>query len=400
VNEENFLRQRFKAFYEKNFVSEPPALEQREFGIGSFGKKIANRHIAFVDAKSFNEFLRSEVPFYVSYSAAYYKRPEATPMLAKGLLKSDIVYEFDADDIKTACKLEHDSWRCSKCGVQGKGSIQNCTSCGSSVEAEEWVCPSCLEAVKKQVMGLLGFLENDFAFTDGISINFSGSKGYHIHLRSSAVQGLSQPARIELLDYLTANSLSLENLGFFESHCPKQREAFGWAKRLRSGLVGFLGKASADELAVAGGISSKSAAKLLEKKEKLLQKINDGILPEFLARKNKEFWRSLLEHLVEEQRLEVDRQTSVDIAKIIRVPETIHGGTGLIAKKLSLNNLSSFNPLAEALAFGDAPRKVFVKSAPRFFLKGEWFGPFKGQETELPEFAAVFLVARGSAELR
>ena len=35
-----------------------------------------------------------------------------------------------------------------------------------------------------------------------------------------------------------------------------------------------------------------------------------------------------------------------------------------------------------------------------FSLNNESFGPFENEETELPEFAAVFLVCRSAATLR
>ena len=72
----------------------------------------------------------------------------------------------------------------------------------------------------------------------------------------------------------------------------------------------------------------------------------------------------------------------------------------LAAKKLDFNNLSQFNPLEDAVVFSEKPIKLNIGKTPKFFLKGNWFGPFEQQEIELPEFAAVFLLARKSAKLK
>lgn len=402
MNTEFFLRGLFRNYYEKNFIAEPPAIEQREFGIGPFGKKIADRHLAFANNKEFNAFLKKEVPFFVSYSAAYYKEPWRTPMLAKGFLGADLVYEFDADDLKTDCKQGHDSWQC-ECGAQGKGAIEACTKCGKSVRVEQWVCPECLQAVKQQVFRLLDFLENDFAFSEGIAINFSGSKGYHIHIRNETIKGLSQSARAELIDYLMGVGLIKENIGFFEEnkmlYCPTKGNAFGWAKRLRSALVNFVENSDAEQFAVAASTRHGFAEKVLQSRPELLKAIDRGVLLQVRSGKNKELWEGILDFLIERERLNIDRQTSIDVSKIIRVPETLHGSTGLIAKKLDFNKLSEFNPLNDAIAFTEKPIRLHVKKAPRFLLKGQWFGPMENETLELPEFAAVFLLARNSAEL-
>ena len=58
---------------------------------------------------------------------------QARPMEAKHLLGDDLIYEFDADDIKTPCKLTHDSWKCKSCGEVGKGAV---VSAGSVVSRD------------------------------------------------------------------------------------------------------------------------------------------------------------------------------------------------------------------------------------------------------------------------
>jgi len=400
--EEKFLLDNFKGFY-AGHKAEVPSVSEREFGIGSFGKKIARRHLSFNSNAELNAFLRSNAPLFISYSLAYYSSPSATPMDRKDFLGGDIVYEFDADDIKTECKQRHDSWQCLKCGASGKGILDNCPKCGAAVKKEQWFCPECLRAVKKQVFSLLGLLESDFGFGE-VSINFSGNAGYHIHLRGDGIKGLGREARIELLDYLTAKDLDFARHGFAESGkmflCPLEGGATGWGKKLLDSLIRLFEEGDAERIAALGGVSFAKASALLESKELVLKNMREkGILFSIPGRKNKQFWLSLLQHFAGESSLDIDRQTSVDMKKIIRVPNTLHGGTGLNAVPVSVGELRSFNPFDSAVVFGDGRVKVFINKSPKFYLKHNWFGPFEQAEVELPLHAALYLVAKGKAKL-
>ena len=117
------------------------------------------------------------------------------------------------------------------------------------------------------------------------------------------------------------------------------------------------------------------------------------------GRGNKKFWESLISNLVASNALDIDRQTSADIRKIIRVPETLHGGTGLLASTISLQKFKEFNPLKETAVFNGGGVKVFINKSPKFYVGGEWFGPFNEEETELPLGAAIYLIAKKMAEL-
>ena len=399
---EEFLRNIFQSYYKSNIIKGPPDLEQREFGVGEFGKKISSRHLHFSSSENFNSFLKKQTPFFVSYSSAYYKYPSARPMSAKQVLQTDLIYEFDADDIKTSCKQIHDSWKCG-CGKTGVGAVKNCSSCGNGVKVDEWVCPECLGAVRKQVFRLLDFLENDFGITKGIFLNYSGSKGFHIHVRTNEFSKISNKARIELVDYLTAHELDFEKRGFVFSQkrfsSPRLNAASGWSKRILNSLVEVFEAGHPDEIAAMGGVSVKTVKQLLEQKKAVMSGFDKGILYSLPGEKTKKFWTNLIEFLVEKQKLDIDRQTSVDVSKIIRVPNTIHGETGLIAKGFSLKELELFDGLSDAVVFGDQPIKLKSVSAPKFYLGKQWWGPFKEEKVELPEFVSVYLLAKQHAVL-
>ena len=117
----------------------------------------------------------------------------------------------------------------------------------------------------------------------------------------------------------------------------------------------------------------------------------------------KKFWGSFLPKAIDEAKIEmyvndIDRQTSVDINKIIRVPNTIHGSTGLLAKTVEFSALGGFDPLKESVVLPETEMKLLNATSPEFFLAGKKFGPFNNGDVSLPSYAAFFLLARGAAK--
>lgn len=404
MNPEQFLVEKFGKYYSKTFVSMPPSIARREFGFGVFGRKILSRHLAFSSLEEFNFFLRKEVPLFVSYSTAYYDLPAAKPMNAKHFLGADIVYEFDSTDFKTPCSLEHTTWVCGKCNSSGTGKPSLCSNCGEKVEVKGWVCEKCLEEVKIQTIELIDFLQNDFGFSEGISVNYSGHRGFHVHIRSDLVYSLDHNARLEMLDYLTANTLSLQSLGFYFEEkipfCPTPSNSFGWSRRILDSLISFFKEADEDSFAGIAGLRKKEASGILSNRIVVLSDLTQGkLFPIGSVAKTKKFWKNVLGYIVEKNALKIDRQTSIDMSKIIRVPDTLHGDTGFLAKRVEISKLSEFDALSKAIVFSSLPITLYVKKAPKFYLNGQYFGPFTQERVTLPEYAAIYLVGKKVASV-
>ena len=210
----SFLQGKLKEYYSKNRVEAPQEIHAREFGIGDFGKKIAARHMSFETGDELASYLKEVGPPYISCSLSLYKFPAKTPMERKGQYASDLVYEFDADDIPTPCKGKHDSWKCGKCGASGKGASESCHSCLAPVKAVQWFCTECINEAKKQAIKLVSVLEDDFDAGKFISVNFSGNAGFHVHVSGDCFGLLGKDARIELLNYLSMFEFQPKYAGF------------------------------------------------------------------------------------------------------------------------------------------------------------------------------------------
>lgn len=379
--EANFLQNLFSEYYKKHTISSVPSHEFREFGYGVYRKKIANRNMSFTTETEMNYFLRNSAPLFFSYSNAYYKHPASTPMPTKELFKADIIYEFDADELGLEVPV-----------------INNI----------QWFDIEHIDAAKKQVHKLLSFIENDFNFSrEGLAINFSGKAGFHVHLRGKEIQELKKKARIELVDYLTAQNMDYINLGFDLDSLLAPKPLGLWQKRLYEGIKEFF-KKDASEIAKFTGFQKKKISSITNDIPAILSSLDKGVLVQLDGRKSADFWKKVLDSIVEKEKCPIDRQTSIDLHKIIRVPQTLHGDTGFIAKTLTLDELNSFNPYTDAVVFDNVfaksveidKVKVLVKEAPKFNLLNESFGPFKEEEVELPLYAAVYLIGKGTATLK
>ena len=96
---------------------------------------------------------------------------------------------------------------------------------------------------------------------------------------------------------------------------------------------------------------------------------------------------------------EVDAPVTADIKRLIRLPHSIHGKGGLKVIPLSRDELTDFEPLEMAVPdeYSDEPVKITMRSPVDLRIKDERF-VLKG-ETEVPEYAAVFLIGRRYATL-
>ena len=383
--EEQFMRRLFQSYYEKvapDSVS-PPEIARREFGLGTWDKKIESRHFAFRDAQALKSYLVRNTPFYISYSAAYYEFPDGRPMPRKGWMGADLVFDLDSDHLELECMKTH---------------------------PKKFPCANCLSAVREETMKLIeDFLVPDFGFSKGeISANFSGNRGYHVHVRNETVRQLAGWARRELADYILGAGLQAKSLfysrvkGKLEGPTP---EMPGWHGRIARRFLQLLQAGKLTEAGVEQALArrlQKNAAKVSEgiimrgnwdtvrmngpEKDLLAQKIIDsaGIHIEGVGRAGDE----------------VDVGVTFDVSKLIRLPDSLHGETGMAARKIAkVGDLARFEPMNDAIVFSDAPVKVKVGEAPAFVMGNQTFGPFKNSDVELPEFAAAYLICKREAKL-
>ena len=368
----------FRSYYQR---AEIDVLEigKREFGFGVFEARAAYiRHMSFASNGDLKRYLVSNVPASVHHSSSFYERPSARPMENKGWLGAELVFDLDATDMRLLCQKEH----------------------GTS-----WVCENCLGSVKAEAIKLIEeFLIPDFGFSENeININFSGNRGYHIHVRSKELLKLDSNARKGMSEYVTGTGLSIST--FFPTinqrgmrlEGPKPAD-FGWGGKIARGMINALngGEQPLREL----GIESADAKRLVKNRASVILGISVGNWDKVRIAKKEQFWSSVVNSMTVKQSDSIDRNVTSDIHHMIRVPNTIHSGTGLLSKQLkSVKDLPNFNPMKEAIAFKEGTTKIRTKKVRAFSMNGTELGPFENLDVELPTYAALYLILKGVAEL-
>jgi len=394
-----FLRSRFREYYLGESLEMPPQLERREWGFILFDdmpKFVMRRHKSFLTRSELVDYVRTQVPAHAYHSAALYERPGAPTMREKEWIGADLIFDLDADHLRNA----------------------------PTSYAEM------LDLVKTETIKLLEFLLDDFGFAaDEVRVVFSGGRGYHIHVRDPRVLNLGSGERREIVDYLTGRGLEINrfisegqaegDFGVETADVIKcsPADSPGWGKRVNRSMITFveqmraLGEKEAVKmLSSVEGIGKRNASKFRRSlmRDDILERIRKGESLDLFKGSSK-VWKPLIEGYLEEGGVhlgfsrdlesgETDEPVTTDVKRLIRFPLSLHGGTGLRVTPLSVEGLESFDPLRDAVVFGSRPVEICLRAPYLLEMRGESFDLDEGP-TEVPLYAAVFLMARKIAEL-
>ena len=384
-----WVSDRFRSYYRRAPPELPPRFGRREFGFIWNGKKFFLRHTGFSSREAFHDFLVREAPHHAYYSTAYYKTPHAPTMKEKEWLGADLIFDLDADHLPNADKLSF---------------------------AEQ------LGAVKVQARKLLhDFLLGDFGFDpEHVRIVFSGGRGYHFHVSDPRVLAMGSAERREIVDYLSPNAGVKEHLaeGYVKEKAwgrdnfkqlQKDRvippaDAPGWDGLISRTIVRFLEEVRAlperealKKLTEVDGIGEKTAQEILSMlTPERIERIRQGGQLAIPALGKGKVIQGLIDAAKVAAEGETDEPVTADIKRLIRLPGSLHGKTGLRVTQVPLDQFDSFDPLRDAVAFGEEPVRLVVSKPTEVPLLGRKL-QVKPGEQELPEYAAVFVTLRRAA---
>ena len=98
------------------------------------------------------------------------------------------------------------------------------------------------------------------------------------------------------------------------------------------------------------------------------------------------------------QRGETDEPVTSDIKRLIRMPSSLHGKTGLRVVTLTRGAIDDFRPLRDAVpkTWTEDRIRVNLKNKITMEIRGEVFNLAPGVN-DVPQYLAIFLAARGLA---
>ncbi|MFA6363328.1 DNA primase small subunit domain-containing protein [Methanoregula sp.] len=369
-----FVRQRFTEYYRKAILVSPSSLEQREWGFVLFNPGAAEmrmrRHIGFTDRLELFDYIKNLVPSHLYYSSAYYEKPDAPTMAEKGWCGADLIFDLDADHI---VKGPYDQM---------------------------------LARVKTETEKLLAMLTGELGIDPKqIELVFSGGRGYHVHVKDLAFRGWGSAERREMVDYICGIGLDPAVLPSGPS------SSSGWPARFREALIEYLtwlGSQSEEDamvyLTALDGVGKEFAAGLLKRRMEMIAGLKGGgqidpvilkdrVIKTIVHETEGEFRKRL-----NDRAALADEPVTTDIKRLIRMPTSLHGGSGMRVQPLEVRDLPGFDPLVDAVVFSTREVKVDSRFPLAMPMLGSTYQIQKGIST-VPEAVAVFLCCRGIAEI-
>lgn len=391
-----YLRGRFRDYYRNQKLSPPPGSDSREWGYIPFSPDGTTmvRHRSLLEMGSLDEFLTRERPRHVYFSAGYYEDPGASTMEGKTWLGSDLVFDLDADHLP-------------------------------GVDPTTTTYSDMLAACKSALDRLLSFLRSDFGFND-LTIVFSGGRGYHVHVRDEDVTDLHREDRREIVEYVRGIDVDFERIvetqtvaGTAGRSSPAQKRTIdtrgGWGRRVGNRIEEFVTELMAadedeaiDELTEYSGIGDGKASAIcqaIDNNQEEIQQGNVDVHPAFIS-----LARELTDETVRNERAPIDEPVTTDTHRLIRLPGSLHGGSGLQVTHIKPGELAEFDPLVDPIPPTFKGHEIAIKvtdcsGLPPFDdpdggiveLAGNTFRMEAGTQY-YPEYLGIFLMCRGRAE--
>lgn len=390
-----FLLRSLRKYYKSCAPPMPHRFTRREFGFMFFDREMMQRHTSFGTQDELRRFLISQVPRHSYYSTAYYRRPGAPTMDEKEWLGAELIFDLDADHLEGAGDMTYDGMM-------------------SRIRGEM------VTLVDSFLMGDLGFRE------ESIQICFSGGRGYHAHVTQDDVLTLGTHERRELVDYITCSGMNIDWIfpvdhrlvgsavvagqtrrNIAEIRRIPSEDSGGWRLRMRRGLMEVVEDVCTMEPAALKraypSIKGSGNSSLLNLQGRLIPVRDSLFEKDDMSLLNKRDQELLVKIMKEDKSRmmagEVDKPVTPDIKRLIRLPGSVHGKTGLRVSTLTRDELGDYEPLTQAVpdVYTDEPVKVTMRRPYALHMKDQRFDLAAG-ETEVPEYAAIFLIGRGEAD--
>jgi len=204
---------------------------------------------------------------------------------------------------------------------------------------------------------------------------------------------LNSGERREIIDYLMVNTEKILNGNRFHNSL----KAIQVSKILARRIKNLIKEKKLKEVLEKHGVDIERTYSILVSKDNLRKlEIGDlSFLPKSRGVKN--LILELIERISKNIRIYIDAPVTADIKRLIRMPHSLHGKTGLRVTKVEIDELKDFNPFYNAVVFEDEKVKIRGMKRAKIEIMGEEFSIKAGEKLSIPEYAAIFFLCRGVA---
>ncbi len=370
----------FSKYYSKADLKLPGDMEFREFAVQPFGSQSYVRHLSFRSPEELRRYLVQRPPLHLYYSSAVYLQPSAPSMDEKWWRGSDLLFDIDADQIP-GCSVQKLYYCPGDSQLSREIPSGGCFS-GGEVSEIEVIDPQCIGLAIRQAEMLLDVLIEELGIPrSSIELTFSGNRGFHIHCYvGEDLRLLGREERKILVEYIKGSGFS--------------RDQF-YRVRGRS-----RGKIAIPPRAVDGGIPSRIARTYLREKRAIDKdaiayltgastSINKKIL-DLLS----DIWRKDLYEIY------IDEKVTMDISRLVRIPNSLNGKTGLRVYPIDISRIESFEPGPWLSPFENMKLKIRTTTKiPKINFYGLEFEANVQAYYVVQAPLAIFLALKGIAEI-
>ncbi len=458
----SYLRKRFGDYYQMSELPLPHDFVRREWGFIFFDEMpevVMRRHKSFSSEGEALEYLRGMVPAHVYHSAAYYRFPGAGTMKEKMWEGADLIFDLDADHLPQKARsyaemlanVKSETGKLLDFLLEDFGfeedniSIAFSGGRGYHIHVHDPRVLSLESAQRREIVDYLsgtglsiGFIFKSAehkVYDDGkfrkkelgaprkIS-SFDETPGgfgwgkrisrYIIHYLKDISTKEEEDAAKEILEMIRDYNLSNVNIEDVPDDVEKNIIRMKTENRKMS-----VQKIS-NELRISTGavrdvliknglwdFRAETTAKLNNLKE-IAQNpealdmigikgiIGDSYIFDAIVGK------AIADNSISLGSAHTDEPVTADIRRLIRMPSSLHGGSGMRVVPLTLAEFGKFEPLRDAVVFSEREIKIEVipPLKPRFSLvemKGKSINVVEGINT-VPEYAGIYLMCGGAAE--
>lgn len=459
----SYLRKRFGDYYQSSEIPMPSDFKRREWGFIFFDELpevVMRRHKSFSSEGEATEYLRGMVPAHVYHSTAYYQFPGAGTMKEKKWEGADLIFDLDADHLPQKAKSYAEMLANVKSETGklldflledfgfGEDTIRVAFSGGrgyhihvhdprvltlGSPERREIVdylsgtglkYESFLEPEKRVVIDSGKFKKTEIESSKRIS-SFDDTEGFGWGKRISLylihfIKDISTKNDEEAIDEIEK---LIKNYKFKIASVHKfPEEIVNWVIRLKNENEKFglqkiaeevrYSEEKVKEILILNGlwnfrheaIVKLKQIKRLSQKPKAIEMIEKGKIdfPDITY-----IFEAIVDQAVQDSIVHLggghtDEPVTADIRRLIRMPSSLHGGSGMRVVPLTLAEFKKFEPLRDAVVFSEKEIKIEVLPPIKpqnslVEMKGKSIKVEEGINT-VPEYAGVYLMCRGAAE--
>ncbi|MEM0044168.1 MAG: DNA primase small subunit domain-containing protein [Sulfolobales archaeon] len=372
----------FSEYYSRAPLILPEDLEFREFAYQPFRSQSYVRHLSFRTRDEVIDFFTRNPPLHLYYSSATYLHPAVEDMDAKGWRGSDLLFDIDADHIE---KCVRSGWIrrlriCPECGVVSENPSEECPQC--SGETIDLVEPECLSEAARITRDLVDVLIEEIGVSrNSLEVYFSGNRGFHVRVFDERFRELGRDERRIIAEYVLAKDYNIR-------------------ENIDPDLI-ILPPRISD-----GGIRSRIARRILriiedeDIRRYILSSGSEGL--DIIRRVDRNKLRDLEKLYNEYAGIPIDTMVTIDISRLVRIPNSINGKSGLITKKIDLSELENFTPESEKLSpFKDLRIIIEIRyRIPRIRFLERTLEVRSQALYEVPGDLGVFLELKGLGRIR